>query len=380
MTSRLSWPRRIGLLVATVLGLAALALLAASLHDAGALARMLVAANGSLPRGVAIVAALGVAGWGLGARVLRHRFPRTGIAFNALALATVLVAFAALWQWQHGLVRREIAFESAGALLQGTLLLPPGQGPHPAVVVVHGSPRLARDFYAVWGVPLARRGLAVFVYDKRGTGASGGTVPDDNGTPEYLRQLGDDAARAVAAVAADKAVDPRRVGLLGLSQGGWTVPVAARREPRAWRFALLSGPVASVGEENAFSAVAEGRNGTRAEDAAAVAAGEAAAARVRDGGFDPRPILAALPQPGLWIFGGRDRSIPVRLSVRRIERLAAEGHRYRAEVFADADHALFDRRGRVPQFDARLFDRLQAWFAAPVEAKKPVSPLRPGEG
>jgi dienelactone hydrolase len=359
------------LLVTSVLGLAALALLAASLPDAGAIARMLLAANGSLPRGVAIVAALGVVGWGLGAIVLRHRYPRTGLAFNVLALATVGVAFAATWQWQHGLVRREVAFESDGALLQGTLLLPPGAGPHPAVVVVHGSPRLGRDFYAVWGVPLARRGLAVFVYDKRGTGASGGEVPDDNGTAAYLQQLGADAARAVAVVAANPAVDARRVGLLGLSQGGWTVPVAAQREPRAWRFALLSGPVASVGEENAFSAVAEGRNGTRADDAAAIAAGEAAAARVRDGGFDPQPVLAALRQPGLWLYGGRDRSIPVQLSLRRIERLAAAGHRYRGEVFADADHVLLDRRARVPRFDARLFERLQAWFAAPVEGPPP---------
>jgi dienelactone hydrolase len=366
---RLSWPARCLVAFAALLALAIGVLLGWSAFEDGAAARLLLAANGSLLRGLAVAGAVGVGAAVLVATLMRrtrHGRARLGIA---LALFVAAGGAASAVRWAQGMETEAIAFASDGVALQGTLMRPAGDGRFPTVVIVHGSPRLARAFYAVWGRALVRRGVAVFVYDKRGTGASGGVVPDDNGDAAYLRLLGADAARAVEAVADRPHVDAGRLGLLGLSQGGWTVPVAASITPKVARIALLSGPVATVAEENAYSVAAEGRNGDAEADRRAIAAGDAAAAKAA-GGFDPQPILATLPMDGLWLYGGRDRSIPVRASVQRLEALAASGHRYRVEVLPHADHVLFDRRRWVPAFEATVFDRLAAWFVAPVEARR----------
>jgi dienelactone hydrolase len=360
----LTWPARLGLLLGLAIGVPALALLAATLWPGGDVAWMLLAANGSAWRGIATVTAVGALAALGGGAILGRRRPRRALAMRAGALVVVVLGVVAAWQWRAGIEATTITFASAGTTLHGTLLRPRGAAPVPVVVIVHGSPRLAREFYAVWGRRLVRGGMAVFVYDKRGTGESGGVVPDDNGTAAYLRQLGADAAAAVEAVATQPGIDARRIGVLGMSQGGWTVPLAVAQAPRVWRYALLSGPVVRVDEENAFSAAAEGRNGDATADAQAIAAGEAAMANAGGGGFDPAPVIAALPQEGRWLFGARDRSVPVAASVRRLEALAARGRPVSYRVLPQADHVLFDRRASVPRFEPRVFVELQAWFAA----------------
>lgn len=67
-----------------------------------------------------------------------------------------------------------LAFESAGTTLAGTLYLPAGPGPHPALVTHFGSDRWTRASSA-WARPWLERGVAVLSYDKRGVGRSGGT-------------------------------------------------------------------------------------------------------------------------------------------------------------------------------------------------------------
>ena len=68
----------------------------------------------------------------------------------------------------------EIFFENDQVRLSGTLVVPAGQGPHPAVVLVHGSGPVTRDFFGPIAYLFARRGIAVLSYDKRGIGKSGG--------------------------------------------------------------------------------------------------------------------------------------------------------------------------------------------------------------
>lgn len=80
------------------------------------------------------------------------------------------------------------------------------------------------------------------------------------------------------------------------------------------------------------------------------------------GGFDPVPRLRDIAKPGLWVFGGRDHSIPVALSVQRLGELASEGHDYRVVLLPQADHLPFDRTRVLPGFEASLFDRLAEWF------------------
>ncbi|GHH31442.1 alpha/beta hydrolase [Lentzea cavernae] len=108
-----------------------------------------------------------------------------------------------------------------GASLAGTLSVPDGHGPHPAVLLLHGSGRLDRDGNAgrlkqnlgpVLAESLARRGIASVRYDRRGVGASSG---------DWLTTgFADNREDAVAAVDALTArPDIGRVGVIGHSEG-----------------------------------------------------------------------------------------------------------------------------------------------------------------
>jgi uncharacterized protein len=121
-------------------------------------------------------------------------------------------------------VPREIEFAgSDGARLAGTLTLPPGMAQFPVVVVVHAAGGGTRD------APLHRHlasflpslGVAAFIYDRRGEGASGGR----HGAP--LVVLAGDVRAAVSVIARQPGVRSGRLGLWGHSQGGWIAPMAA---------------------------------------------------------------------------------------------------------------------------------------------------------
>ena len=119
----------------------------------------------------------------------------------------------------------DVQFASAGAELAGTLLLPPGPGPHPAVVFVHGAdPGTRLGIYRLLGSHLARRGVATLIYDKRGAGESSGSHAGAT-----IDDLTADALAGVELLTGHHAVDPTRVGVLGFSQGGWVVALAAQR-------------------------------------------------------------------------------------------------------------------------------------------------------
>lgn len=109
--------------------------------------------------------------------------------------------------------------------MAGDLLLPGGSGPHPGLIVVHGSGPQTR--YSTPGSSYVKRlfsdaGYAVLVWDKPGSGASTGTFDD-----EYiLTQRAQILADGVAFLANHEAVDASRIGFWGISQAGWVMPLA----------------------------------------------------------------------------------------------------------------------------------------------------------
>ncbi len=119
---------------------------------------------------------------------------------------------------------REISIPSDDVALAGLLLLPA----HPAglgAVILQGSGDSDRD--NVWAYTfahtLAAAGVAVLFPDKRGSGASGGdwrTVGFD--------ALARDAVAEARVLAHETGLPPNRIGWVGLSQGGWIAPLAAR--------------------------------------------------------------------------------------------------------------------------------------------------------
>ncbi|HEX6340823.1 alpha/beta hydrolase [Umezawaea sp.] len=110
-----------------------------------------------------------------------------------------------------------------GVVLAGTLTLPAGEGPHPAVLLLHGSGRLDREGNAgrvrlglgsSLAAALARVGVATLRYDRRGVG----------GTPGDWRSVGfddnrRDAEAALRALAARSDVRTGAVGVVGHSEG-----------------------------------------------------------------------------------------------------------------------------------------------------------------
>ena len=140
----------------------------------------------------------------------------------------------------------EVTFSDAAAQvrLAGTLTLPQGGGPFPAVVLVSGSgpntrnePIVGHELFLVLADHLTRHGIAVLRYDKRGTGRSTG---DYGKSTSY--DFADDARAAAAYLRTRGEVDPRHVGLVGHSEGGLIVPMVAVRDPSTAFIVMLAGP------------------------------------------------------------------------------------------------------------------------------------------
>ena len=128
-----------------------------------------------------------------------------------------------------------ITFTSGGVTLAGTLLRPASPAPAPAIVMLHGSgPGPRTPLSASWARRFVADGFAALVFDKRGSGQSGGSWIDSS-----LDDLASDALAAAAFVKAQPGIDARRVGLWGVSQAGWVIPRAIAREPTAVAFAVI---------------------------------------------------------------------------------------------------------------------------------------------
>src|SRR5262249_29760762 len=200
----------------------------------------------------------------------------------------------------------DVTFAAEGARLAGTVTEALGAGPHPAIVVVHGSEPGQRYFYDFWVGLYASIGLTVLTYDKRGQGASTGVYPGESPTDQTLQVLAGDASAALRFLAAWPGVDAARVGFHGGSQGGWTVPLAMMRHPHAAFAVLASAPATTTGQTDLWKAFSGGGAFLPTESTARMEA----PARADHAGYDPGPALAALSVPTLWLLGSSDRTVP----------------------------------------------------------------------
>src|SRR5262249_18410165 len=159
------------------------------------------------------------------------RFTRFGFSAAPFAVDAVTGAFSAPPRLRVRLDvhQYEVRVPTSGAVLAGTLTLPPGDGQHPGVVYVSGSgPTLREEAQWLESVFVAR-GIAVLAYDKRGNGQSTGRYPGSLASGSTIRTLAGDAVAAARFLAAQRGIDRSRVGLYGLSQGGWIIPQAVGR-------------------------------------------------------------------------------------------------------------------------------------------------------
>jgi dienelactone hydrolase len=228
-------------------------------------------------------------------------------------------------------------FRSGDVELAYLLDRPAGRGPHPAIVIGHGSGRVHKEDQRELATRLVDAGFAVLRYDKRGVGESGGVYSGvgTSNSPTMIPLLASDMAAAAKHLRSLPGIDARRIGLAGASQAGWIIPVALTLESETKFAVILSGPTVSVGLEIYYSELAE--QGTMSPVDA-----EARLADYRGPhGFDPLSYLERVDVPVLWLFGADDHSIPTKRSVQILEGLARErGRRFTWFVYPGVDHGL----------------------------------------
>ena len=140
---------------------------------------------------------------------------------------------------------RDIAFASPvdGVTLAGTFTAPTDGAKHAAVVLLTGSGAQDRDESIMGHKPflvladhLTRNGIAVLRYDDRGVGGSGGNLEK---APYATQQK--DASAALAWLQGQAEVDPRRVGLIGHSEGANLAILTAAADKQVGYIVLLAG-------------------------------------------------------------------------------------------------------------------------------------------
>ena len=138
----------------------------------------------------------------------------------------------------------EVQIQSDGITLAGRLFLPDTTGTHPVAIMMHGGGGnvdmlRATPFY--FAPRFAHCGMAAFVYDKRGTGDSGGDYSSST-----FDDFVNDAGNSAIFLSKHSAIDPERIGIVGFSQGGRLAPVVAVRYNQLSFAVSVSGPLTSA--------------------------------------------------------------------------------------------------------------------------------------
>ena len=300
------------------------------------------------------------------------------------------------------LVEREVTIQNGDIRLAGTLVLPPGPGPHPAIVHVPGSGPLTRRIPRYMADFLAYHGIAALVTDKRGTGGSTGQW---NGLSHA--DWATDVEAQLDFLRAQPDVDANRLGLFGNSEGGYVVPVVAARRSDV-RFLICrvcsalpgagvlvdyqTGVLRREGAAEAEVALAADLYGrlmryalerTGYDSLVALAervadrpwrsrflraAVPAREARYWDGWramlvVDPREHYARLRIPTLVVLGERDDRILVDKHSAAFESLARGGSNLTLWVVPEASHGLMLGVNNSAGYPAGLHERLAHWVA-----------------
>ena len=302
---------------------------------------------------------------------------------RALALPVCL-----LLCWAPAVGAERVTLVSNGATLVGTFSAATGAGRHPAVVLLAGSGKATRDSvpFRTLTTFFNSAGVGVLAYDKRGSGESGG-VYDDN-TP--LELLASDGLAAVTYLKSRPDVDARRIGVWGISQGGWVGPLMASMSANVAFVISVSGPGVSIAEQAIYfrrgQMLEQGFSLKDAEEAEAYRrvtwayfgtglgrdAAQAALDTYKDrpwfkklalpptlstpdkldpalrafmesaAAYDPLAVAQTLKVPVLSIFGAKDSTLPVSSSLQNLIQAYARGGNRRAEfiLIPNAGHGM----------------------------------------
>lgn len=261
-----------------------------------------------------------------------------------------------------------------GLTLPATLHVPAGARPGlPGMVLVHGSGPHTREDLDAEADAFARAGIVTLAYDKRTVGYSF--------TQRSYSRLADDAIAAAAVLRGRAEVDPAKVGIWGLSEGGWVAPLAAARDPRT-AFVVVVGAngIAPLRQQTWADASRMEHAGVRGSlvDASSRTLYRLAAGLglFTEAYYDPGPPLRALTLPVLGVWGALDRATPPVESAAAYRRFLDEaGNRhYTLRTFDGAEHALrasatgYERGG---DFAPGYADLVGSWVADVAAGRTP---------
>lgn len=261
---------------------------------------------------------------------------------------------------------KDIQYSSGAIMLAGVAMLPEGDH-NPGVVFVHGSGNSDRtnQWYQDVAQHLANHGVAVLLPDKRGCHKSEG-----NWRKADFHDLAADSIAGVKALQRQNGVDPQKVGLIGISQGGWIAPLAANKEHVAFVISV-SGATVTPLEQFSYEHTQDIREKGFPKALAHLSFPFArfflrlrwsSWPDVKD--FDPIPLWQTLPAPGLLVFGDEDENVPVSLSARRLESAIKQTGKSNlsVKVFHGSGHGLREPGSRLIRSD--FLHLLVEWIAA----------------
>lgn len=324
-------------------------------------------------------------------------------------------------------VRRFSVTAEDGVKLSALMVLPEGAGPFPLLALAHGSGQESAT--RIWHHPwqFASAGIATVIYDKRGTGDSGGTFTAD------FHRLARDLNAVLDAAKQQAGIDASKLALMGSSQGGWVAPLAASSRKDLRAVVVNYGLAVSPLEEERAEALLPFANADPVTRAAAASLVDAAMAiranhfigdwdryktlcdqyqsapwraqlenetvnlfcvhpvdviqnlgpeRTTPGldlNYDPLPVLRTIQVPMLWTIADQDQEAPPEQTREILNRLRKEeGKHITIQVFAQTDHGMVTFKtatdgkrlitGFHPDFVGAQVRFLRTAFALPEQA------------
>jgi dienelactone hydrolase len=220
-----------------------------------------------------------------------------------------------------GYDKEEVVIKNGAIRLNAAYYTPKNKSEIQGVlVVVHGSaPSTYEDvtYYTRIGSKL---GMAVLAYDKRGVGKSEGHYQFFNveESEKWFNLLASDVLACVSWLKDRPELGNAKLGLIGGSQAGWIMPLAASKNNTIKFMVIGEGVAVSAGEEHYFSQL----TGDGDTNGLTIAEADSKLQYFKGSkGFDPRSILKNLRAKTLWILGTKDPVIPVDATINELKRI-----------------------------------------------------------
>ena len=269
----------------------------------------------------------------------KFRYRDFFIKVTLFLLIQTVITYQGFAQKFNPVIKQDVIINSEGVNLAGTIYRP--KNAFASVVIVHGSGQEIR--MTKFAELLANNGISVLTYDKRGVGKSGGVyagpeVGTNNVDSLNISLLANDARAALNKIKQYNNGTP--IGLLGFSQAGWIIPIAANNNPLVNFMVLFSCPTITSLEQLRFQFYTNGNtdfwvNHTE-EDARNHIKNDPD--RYQFISTDPKVSLRNISAPSLWIFGEKDIQIPVKLCIEQINTLKSEGKPFEYTLFSNLGH------------------------------------------